>query len=72
VVENAFEIISQKFQIYQRSLHSLLENSYIIIFATCIFHSYLRGQGVGLSNMGSTANDQINLTKTPKQAGVAH
>ena len=41
-------------------------------FATCIFHSYLRGQVVGLSNMGSTANDQINLTKTPKQAGVAH
>ena len=52
VVENAFGIISQKFQIYQGTLHSLPENADIMIFATWISHSYLRNQGVGLSDMG--------------------
>ena len=61
--------IEPKFQIYQRTLHSLPENAGIGIFDTCILHSYLRGQGVSLSDMGSTANDQINLTKMPKQVG---
>jgi hypothetical protein len=32
-----------------------------------ILHSYLRDQGVGLSDMGSSAND---LTKIPKQGGI--
>ena len=34
VVENAFGILSQKFQIYQRTLQSLPENADNIIFAT--------------------------------------
>jgi hypothetical protein len=72
VVENAFGILSQKFQIYQRTLQSLPENADIIIFATCILHRYLRDQGVGVSNMRSSTNDQINLTKIPKQAGGAN
>jgi hypothetical protein len=71
VVENAFGILSQKFQIYQRTLQSLPENTDDIIFATYILHSYLRDQGVGLSDMGSSANDQSNLTKIPKQGGRA-
>jgi hypothetical protein len=70
-VENAFGILSQKFQIYQRTLQSLPENA-DIIFATCILHSYLRDQGVGPRDMGSSANDQSNLTKIPKQGGSAH
>jgi hypothetical protein len=48
VVENAFGILSQKFQIYQRTLRSLPENAGNIIFASCILHNYLGVQGVGL------------------------
>jgi hypothetical protein len=55
VVENTFGILSQKFQIYQRTLQSLPENA-DIIFATCILRNYLRDQGAGLSDMGSSAN----------------
>jgi hypothetical protein len=32
VVENSFGILSQKFEIYQRKLHSLPENADIFIF----------------------------------------
>ena len=71
VVENAFGILSQKFQIYQRTLQSLPENA-DIIFATCILHIYLRDQDMGLSDMGSSANDRSNLPKVPKQGGSAH
>ena len=43
-----------------------------IIFATRIFHSYQRDQGTGLRDMESSANDQSNFTKIPKQGGSAH
>jgi hypothetical protein len=72
LVENAFGILSQKFQIYQRTLQSLPENADNIIFATCIFHNYLRDQGVCLSDMGSSATVRSNLTKIPNQGGSAH
>jgi hypothetical protein len=65
-VEKALEISSQKFKIYERTLQSLPENAHII-FATCILHNYLRDQGVGLSDMGSSANVQSNFTKIPNQ-----
>jgi hypothetical protein len=42
-----------------------------ISFATCILHSYLSDQGVGLSDMGSSANEQSSLTKIPKQGRSA-
>jgi hypothetical protein len=71
VVENAFEILSQKFQIHERTLQSLLENAENIIFATCILHNYLRDQGVGLSDMGSSANVRSSLTKIPNKGGSA-
>ena len=71
VMENAFGISSQKFEIYQRTLQSLPENA-DIFFAACILHSYLRDQGVGLSDMKSSANDQNNLTKIPKKGTSAH
>ena len=41
-------------------------------FVTYILHRYLRDQGVGPSDMGSSANDKSNLTKIPKQGGSAH
>jgi len=72
VVENAFGILSQKFQIFQRTLQSLTENADSIIFATCILHSYLRDQGIDLGDMGSSANYQSHLTKIPKQEGNTH
>jgi len=50
----------------------LLENADNTIFATCILHNYLRDQGVGLSDMGSSANVRSNLTKIPNQGGSAH
>ena len=40
-------------------------------FAVSILHSYLRDQDVGLSDMGSSANDPSNLTKIPKHGGSA-
>jgi hypothetical protein len=67
MVENAFGTLSQKFQIYQRTLQSLPENADNIIFASSILHNYLRDQGVGLSDMGSSANVRSNLTKIPNQ-----
>jgi hypothetical protein len=63
VVENAFWILSQRFQIYQRTVRSLPENADNIIIATCTLHNYLRNQGMGLSDMGSSASVQSNLTK---------
>jgi hypothetical protein len=72
VGENSFGILSQKFQIYRRTLQSLPENADNITFATCILHIHLRDQGTGLSDMGSSANVQSNLTKIPKQVGSAH
>ena len=70
MVENAFGILSQKFQIYQRTLHSLPENAGIITFSTFILHSYLRVQDVGLSDLGSTANHQIISQKYQNQQVV--
>ena len=72
MVENAFGILSKKFQNYQRSLRSLSENADNISFATCIWYNYLRDQGVGLSDTGSSANVRSNLTKIPNQGGSAH
>ena len=68
-MENAFGILRRKFEIYRRILQSLAENADNIIFGTRILHSYLRDQVVGLSDMGSSANDPSNLTKIPKQGG---
>jgi hypothetical protein len=70
LVENAFRILSQKFQIYQRTLQSLPENAGNIVFASCILHNYLRDQGVGLSDMGSSINVRSNLAKIPNQEKV--
>jgi len=70
-VENAFGILSQKFQIYHRTLQSLPENA-DIIYATCISYNYLRDQGVGLSDLRSYANVRSNLTKLPNQGESAH
>jgi len=70
-VENAFRISRQKFQIYQRTLQLLSENAHII-FATCILHNYLRDQGIGLSDMGSSANVRRNFTKIPNQGRRTH
>ena len=61
VVENALGMLSQKFKICQRTQKSLPKNAVSIIL-----HSYLRDQDVGLSDMGSSANDQSNLAKIPK------
>jgi len=71
VMVNAFGILSQKFQIHQRTLQSLPENAGIIL-ATCILHNYLRDQGVGLNDMGNSANVQSNLTKMRNQGGSDH
>jgi hypothetical protein len=43
-----------------------------IIFATYILSSYLRNQGVDLSDMGSSADYESKLTKIPKQGDNAH
>jgi hypothetical protein len=66
LLENAFGISSRRFQIYQRTLHSLPENAHII-FATCILHNYLRDQSVGLSDMGCSANVRSNFTNIQNQ-----
>jgi hypothetical protein len=66
MVENAFGILRQKFQIYHRTLQSLSENEEII-FATCILHNYLIDQSVGLSDMGSSANDQSSIKNETKE-----
>jgi hypothetical protein len=71
LVENAFGILSHIFQIYQRTPQSFPEYADSIIFATCILHNYMRGQGVGLSDMGSCAKVRSNLTKIPNPAGSA-
>jgi hypothetical protein len=72
MVENAFGILNQKFQIYQRTLQSFPENADNFIFSTCVLHNYLRGQSVGLSDTGSSTNVRSNLTKIPNQGGSAH
>ena len=69
-MENAFGILSEKFQIYQRTLKSLPENADNIIFANCILYNYLRDQVVGLNDMGSSPNGRSNFTKIPNQGEV--
>jgi hypothetical protein len=63
VVENAFGILSQKFQIFQKTLQSLPENADRIIFAACILHNYPRDQVVGLSDTGSSRMFEAILQK---------
>jgi hypothetical protein len=70
VLGNVFVILSQKFQIYQRTLQSFSENADIIL-ATCVLHNYLREQGVGLSDMGRCSNDRSNLKKHQTKHKVA-
>jgi hypothetical protein len=70
-VENAFRILSQKFQIYQRTLQPLPENEDNIIFANCILHNSLRNQGIGLRDIATSANVQKNLTNIPNQGESA-
>ena len=72
VVENAFGILSQTFQIYQVTLQSLPENADNIIFATCFLHNYPRVQVVDLSDVRSSPNVRRNFTKIPNQGGSAH
>jgi len=72
MVENAFAILCQKFQTYQRILQPLSENADNITFATYILHNYLRDQGVGRSDIGSSANVRSNLKKIPNQGGNSH
>jgi len=48
------------------------ENASNIIFATYILHNYLRGQGLSLSDMGSSVNVRSNLTKIPNQGRSVH
>jgi hypothetical protein len=43
-----------------------------LFFVTCILHNYMREQGVGLSDMGSSASVRSNLTKIPNQGGSVH
>jgi hypothetical protein len=50
----------------------LPENAENIIFANCTLYNYLRDQGLGLSDLGSSANIRRNLTKIPNQGGGAH
>jgi hypothetical protein len=71
-VENEFGILSHKFQIYQGTLQSLLENVDNTIFATCILHNYLRDQDICLSDVGGSGNVRSNLTKISNQGGSAH
>jgi hypothetical protein len=66
------EILSQIFQIYQRTLQSLPENGDNIKFATCILHNYPRDQDVGVSYKESSKNVRSSLTKIPNQGGNAH
>ena len=44
VLENAFGIFSQKFQVYHRTLKSLPDNVDNIVFATCILHNFIKDQ----------------------------
>jgi hypothetical protein len=71
VVENTSGILNQKFPIYQGTLQSLPENA-DNSFATYILHSYLRDQGLDLSDMESSANHQKKQKKIPKQRDNAH
>jgi len=66
VVENAFGILSQKFQIYQRTLQSLLENA-DIIFATCILHNYLTDHGVDQMIWGVLCSKQSYKKNKPRR-----
>jgi hypothetical protein len=43
-----------------------------LIFVTCILHNYLRDQGIGHSDLGSSANVRSSLTKIANQGGSAH
>ncbi|KAB0805116.1 hypothetical protein PPYR_02086 [Photinus pyralis] len=70
VSENAFGILSQKFQLYNRRLKLKPENADKVILATCILHNYLRDCS-NIPDFENNPNTGINLQNIPRQGGSA-
>lgn len=70
VSENAFGILSQKFQLYNRRLKLKPENADKIILATCILHNYLRDY-TNVQNHAHEDSTDTGLHNLPKQGGSA-
>lgn len=70
VSENAFGILSQKFQLYNRRLKLKPENADKIILATCILHNYLRDY-TNVQNHAHEDSTDTGLHNLPRQGGSA-
>lgn len=71
VVENTFGILSQKFQVYHRTLNSLPENVDNIVFATCILHNFIKDHN-DVHNLNTDSSCMIdNLDDIGRQGGNA-
>lgn len=71
VSENAFGILSQKFQLYNRRLKLKPENADKIIMSTCILHNYLRDHNINVQDHMHNHNTDAGLQNLPRQGGSA-
>ena len=64
VVENAFEILSNRFQLFQREVNLSVEKVELITLACCVLHNFLCREGEEDPHW-----DIINLTELEKSSG---
>lgn len=71
VSENAFGILSQKFQLYNRRLKLKPENADKIILTTCILHNYVRDHNINKEDCAFNYNtdSDTGLQNLPLQRG---
>lgn len=71
VSENAFGILSQKFQLYNRRLKLKPENADKIILTTCILHNYIRDYNINVQDYALNHSTDTGLQNLPRQGGSA-
>lgn len=60
-MENAFGILTQQFQIFQRRIQSKSENVDFIILATCILHNFIKESDENVSDFNRDSKEPTIL-----------
>lgn len=68
--ENAFGILGQKFQLFNRRLKSAPQYADKLVLTTCILHNFIRGSNISHSDCNQQSA-QCTLYNIPRQGGNA-
>lgn len=72
VVENAFDILAQRFRIFRRQLKSKPENVDKIVLASCTLHNYIKDASAISAKQQDTPDEgALILSQLPRQGGNA-